>query len=158
MGQIVLYLEIFNFKTFKAEILQIFELLIWRIDDFINSFWLYLTFSRSKCSNFLTLLRVLWSSISNVYLHTKGVSFALQTLSQGCLMVFSAKYRICHVVHIKGKANSSSLLKPKIPTTKISSFIKEGRVYFFLCLEIKINPNFKQLLSDWSPKKKDCFF
>ena len=37
-GQIVLYLEIFNFKTFKAEILQIFELLIWKIDDFINSF------------------------------------------------------------------------------------------------------------------------
>ena len=37
-GQIVLYLEIFNFKTFTAEILQIFELLIWKIDDFINSF------------------------------------------------------------------------------------------------------------------------
>ena len=45
MGQIVLYLEIFNFKTFRAEILQIFELLIWKIDDFINSFWLYLTFN-----------------------------------------------------------------------------------------------------------------
>ena len=44
-GPIVLYLEIFNFKTFRAEILQIFELLIWEIDDFINSFWLYLTFS-----------------------------------------------------------------------------------------------------------------
>ena len=38
MGQIVLYLEIFNFKTFRAEILQIFELLIWKIDDFVNSF------------------------------------------------------------------------------------------------------------------------
>ena len=37
-GQIVLYLEIFNFKTFRAEILQIFDLLIWKIDDFINSF------------------------------------------------------------------------------------------------------------------------
>ena len=34
-GQIVLYLEIFNFKTFRAEI---FELLVWKIDDFINSF------------------------------------------------------------------------------------------------------------------------
>ena len=45
IGQIVLYLEIFNFKTFRAEILQIFELVIWKIDDFINSFWLYLTFS-----------------------------------------------------------------------------------------------------------------
>ena len=44
LGKIVLYLEIFNFKTFRAEILQIFELLIWKIDDFINSFWLYLTF------------------------------------------------------------------------------------------------------------------
>ena len=25
-----------NFKTFRAEILQFFELLIWKIDDFIN--------------------------------------------------------------------------------------------------------------------------
>ena len=32
-------------KTFRAEILQIYELLTWKIDDFINSFWLYLTFS-----------------------------------------------------------------------------------------------------------------
>ena len=40
--QIVLHLE---FKTFRAEILQIFELLIWKIYDFMNSFWLYLTFS-----------------------------------------------------------------------------------------------------------------
>ena len=39
-----IYLEIFNFKTFRAEILQIFELLIWKINDFINLFWLYLTF------------------------------------------------------------------------------------------------------------------
>ena len=31
-GQIVLYLEIFNFKTFRVEILQIFELLIWKIE------------------------------------------------------------------------------------------------------------------------------
>ena len=38
---------IFNFKTFRAEILQIFELLIWKIDDFINSFWLYLTFRKT---------------------------------------------------------------------------------------------------------------
>ena len=37
-GQIVLHLKIFNFKTFRAEILQFFELLIWKIDDFINSF------------------------------------------------------------------------------------------------------------------------
>ena len=29
---------IFNFKTFRAEILQIFEMVIWKIDDFINSF------------------------------------------------------------------------------------------------------------------------
>ena len=28
-----------------AEIFQIFELVIWKIDDFINSFWLYLNFS-----------------------------------------------------------------------------------------------------------------
>ena len=49
--QIVLYLEIFNFKTFRAEILQIFELVIWKIDDFINSFWLYLTFSYKNCAN-----------------------------------------------------------------------------------------------------------
>ena len=35
-GQIVLCL--YNFKSFRAEILQIFELLIWKMDDFINSF------------------------------------------------------------------------------------------------------------------------
>ena len=42
----------FNLKTFRAEILQIFELLICKIDDFINSFWLYLSFTRhdfSRC-------------------------------------------------------------------------------------------------------------
>ena len=38
MGSIVLYLQIFNFKTFRAEIFQIFELLIWKINDFISSF------------------------------------------------------------------------------------------------------------------------
>ena len=48
LGQIFLYLEIFNFKTFKAKILQIFELLIWKIDELIHSFWLYLTFSFSN--------------------------------------------------------------------------------------------------------------
>ena len=42
----ILYLEIFNFKTFMAEILQIFELLKWKIDDFINSFRVYLTFMK----------------------------------------------------------------------------------------------------------------
>ena len=35
-AQIALYLEIFNFKIFRAEILQMFELLIWKIDDFIK--------------------------------------------------------------------------------------------------------------------------
>ena len=57
MGQIVLYLEIFNFKTFRAEILQIFELLIWKIYDFINSFWLYLTSS----TYFILLTQMQWS-------------------------------------------------------------------------------------------------
>ena len=45
LDQVVIYLEIFNFKTFRAEILQTIELLIRKIDDFINSFGLYLTFS-----------------------------------------------------------------------------------------------------------------
>ena len=52
-GQIVLYLEIFNFKTFRSEILQIFELLIWEINDFINSFWNNLTFNKLKTSSWL---------------------------------------------------------------------------------------------------------
>ena len=39
MGQIVLYLKIFNFKIFRAEILQMIELLIWKIDDFIIDFF-----------------------------------------------------------------------------------------------------------------------
>ena len=53
-GQIVLYLEIFNFKTFRAEILQIFELLLWKIDDFINSFWHNLTFNLGgKCASII---------------------------------------------------------------------------------------------------------
>ena len=38
-------------QTFMAEILQIFELLIWKIDDFINSFWLYLTFRKFNFLN-----------------------------------------------------------------------------------------------------------
>ena len=45
-----------HFLDFRAEILQIFWLLFWSIDDFINSFWLNLTF-RSwslSCSNILT--------------------------------------------------------------------------------------------------------
>ena len=37
-GQIVLYLQKFNLKTFRTEILQIFEVVIWKIDVFINSF------------------------------------------------------------------------------------------------------------------------
>ena len=32
------YLEIFNFRTFRTEILKIFELLVWKIDDFTDSF------------------------------------------------------------------------------------------------------------------------
>ena len=51
-NQIVLYLEIFNFKTFRAEILQVFELLICKMDDFINSFWHNLTFSDEKSAEF----------------------------------------------------------------------------------------------------------
>ena len=74
-GQIVLYLEVFNFKNFRAEILQIFELLIWIIDDFINSFWLYLTFTEnlnlhtifsfqvSSTKNFFANLVLLWNGI-----------------------------------------------------------------------------------------------
>ena len=32
-------------QNFRTEILQIFELVIWRIDDIVNSFGLYLIFS-----------------------------------------------------------------------------------------------------------------
>ena len=32
-------------KTLRAEILQIFRVIFWKINDFINSFWLNLTFS-----------------------------------------------------------------------------------------------------------------
>ena len=46
-GQIVLYLEIFNFKTFRAEILQTFELIIWKINDFINPL-----FTTALCPSF----------------------------------------------------------------------------------------------------------
>ena len=35
----------YSIKPFRAEILQIFQLLFWKIDDFINSFRLNLTFS-----------------------------------------------------------------------------------------------------------------
>ena len=60
MGQIVLFLEIFNFKPFRAEILQMFELLIWKINDFINSFQLYPTVkeqSRAYCPNIYCVKR-----------------------------------------------------------------------------------------------------
>ena len=55
MGQIVLYLKIFNFRTFRTEILKIFELLIWKIDDFMNSFWFYLTFKDQRDAIFKEL-------------------------------------------------------------------------------------------------------
>ena len=35
----------YSIKPFRVEILQIFQLLFWKIDDFINSFWINLTFS-----------------------------------------------------------------------------------------------------------------
>ena len=35
--------DIFNFKTFRAEILTVFSLLIWKIYDFINKFILTLS-------------------------------------------------------------------------------------------------------------------
>ena len=35
----------YSIKPFRVEILQIFQLLFWKIDDFINSFWLNLTFN-----------------------------------------------------------------------------------------------------------------
>ena len=34
-----------SYKDFRAEILTMFLLLFWKIDDFIYSFWLYLTFN-----------------------------------------------------------------------------------------------------------------
>ena len=40
-----------SYIYFRAEILQIFELLIWKIDDFINSFWLCLTFRYVTTAN-----------------------------------------------------------------------------------------------------------
>ena len=45
-----------HFLDFRAEILQIFQLLFWSIDDFINSFWLNLTFTKkftAKLSDFI---------------------------------------------------------------------------------------------------------
>ena len=41
----------YSIKPFRAEILQIFQLLFWKIDDFINSFRLNLTFSGIEVSN-----------------------------------------------------------------------------------------------------------
>ena len=41
------------FLDFRAEILQILRLLFWSMDDFINSFWLNLTFSETKMAKFV---------------------------------------------------------------------------------------------------------
>ena len=51
--------EKFNFKTFRAEIIQIFALVMWKIDDIINSFWLYLTFSSVHFTK--TIASELWN-------------------------------------------------------------------------------------------------
>ena len=40
-------------KTLRAKILQIFRVIFWKIDDFINSFWLNLTFTLSTYSRSL---------------------------------------------------------------------------------------------------------
>ena len=47
--------RIYNFKTFRAEILTLFLLVTWKIDDFMNSFQLYLTFNFSKRGHLIAL-------------------------------------------------------------------------------------------------------
>ena len=42
-----------SIKTLRAKILQIFRVIFWKIDDFINSFWLNLTFTLSTYSRSL---------------------------------------------------------------------------------------------------------
>ena len=85
--QIILRSRNNQIQNFQAKILQIFELVIWKIDDVINSFWLYLTFrihlkwknysiflhrSNSHCSCLLcNLMKVMdkfpiWSRLASV--------------------------------------------------------------------------------------------
>ena len=85
--QIILRSRNNQIQNFQAKILQIFELVIWKIDDVINSFWLYLTFrihlkwknysiflhrSNSHCSCLLcNLMKVMdkfpiWSCLASV--------------------------------------------------------------------------------------------
>ena len=55
--------KVLSFNNFfRAEILQIFESVIWKIDDFINSFWLYLTFNLTfnQCFYFFFIKQLFW--------------------------------------------------------------------------------------------------
>ena len=59
--------------NFKAEILQIFELLIWKIYAFINSFWLYLTFNiywNVTSERMLPLYAIHWAASGVLQLHS----------------------------------------------------------------------------------------
>ena len=87
LGQIVLYIEIFNFKTVRAAILQIFELLIWKINDFINSFRLYLP------------IRNDWENFSCFCAFLEYLNFKLQNFHNICSFVFCffVPYMLCNI-------------------------------------------------------------
>ena len=88
MGQIVLYLEIFNFKTFRAKILRIFELLIWKIDDFINSFRLNLTFIKLSLELIKTPERTV-----NIFSEPVSISFCTYAVQK---VFLSKKIIFCY--------------------------------------------------------------
>ena len=96
-GQIVLYLEIFSFKTFRAEILQIFELVIWKIDDFINSFWLYLTLNHPHSC--LSMLFFWMASFKSCRIHvTMGIKYFMKTINFiRCFLIY-LKHRLFEFV------------------------------------------------------------
>jgi hypothetical protein len=75
-------LEISNFKTFRAVILTLFSLIIWKIDDFINSFWLYLTFKLSPSTPSIMQTSTIPSNfqllIVNIYFFYKIFFFRLK--------------------------------------------------------------------------------
>ena len=93
----------YSIKPFRPEILQMFQLLFWKIDDFINSFWLNVTFRifdkwnfKPKISSIFHVDQVTDGWMSHVFgvklslsiIFLSRESFFIHTFSFTCFFVF----------------------------------------------------------------------
>ena len=115
-------------QTFRAEVLQIYELLTWKIDDFINSFWLYLTFSSVlfKCYFKQTLTpEYKWR---DAYQRSKP-SWKMTALRWFKLLSLVTITNSIAKVNVLGRNSKETWIKGETTTTlSISSFYKSWYV------------------------------